>query len=320
MSAIASRASAVMSHRSRRGSRQTTRSSSAWSASDIRRCCAKMSSNASMARSVRGSLPLRNNSAADKFISIAVSGCRRSWVTAETNSPASAKRVSRSRSDHGTCSGGFSNFVAPLCDVGADMLSIGHEFARFRAMYALALGPIGIPPRAVEHAESRKCFEAVMSGPTVSDQYSRIPLTIVAGAPGVGKSSLVRHLLTQTTAQITAVAADESAVDPSFVVQRDGARLLLKNGSVCVMSDDDGAAALAALSEQSHPPDHVVFESHAKSNPRRLVGYGYMPGYYLDGLITVVDASSLAGYANDLDAQERLREQLSFAALVVVNK
>jgi len=159
-----------------------------------------------------------------------------------------------------------------------------------------------------------------MSGPTVSDQYSRIPLTIVAGAPGVGKSSLVRHLLTQTTAQITAVSADESAVDPSFVVQRDGARLLLKNGSVCVMSDDDGAAALAALSEQSHPPDHVVFESHAKSNPRRLVGYGYMPGYYLDGLITVVDASSLAGYANDLDAQERLREQLSFAALVVVNK
>ena len=105
-----------------------------------------------------------------------------------------------------------------------------------------------------------------MSGPTVSDQYSRIPLTIVAGAPGVGKTSLVRHLLTQTTEQIAAVVADESAVDLSFVAQRDGARLLLKNGSVCVMSDDDGSAVLAALSEQSHPPDHVVFESSAKSN------------------------------------------------------
>lgn len=159
-----------------------------------------------------------------------------------------------------------------------------------------------------------------MSGPTVSDQYSRIPLTIVAGASGVGKSSLIRHLLSQTTEQIAAVVTDASAVDPSLVAQRDGARLLLKNGSVCVMSDDDGSAVLAGLSEQSHPPDHVVFESNASTNPRRLTGYGYMPGYYLDGMITVVDAASLASYANDLDGQDRLREQLSFAALVVVNK
>ncbi len=159
-----------------------------------------------------------------------------------------------------------------------------------------------------------------MSSPIVSDQHSRIPLTIIAGAPGVGKSSLVRHLLAQTTEQIAAVVADASAVDLSLVAQRDGPRLLLKNGSVCVMSDDDGSAILAALSEQSQPPDHVVFESSASTNPRRLTGYGYMPGYYLDGMITVVDATSLAAHVNDLDGQDRLREQLVFAALIVVNK
>ncbi len=153
------------------------------------------------------------------------------------------------------------------------------------------------------------------------DQHSRISLTVVGGAPGAGKTTLIRHLLGEATGRrLAAVIADEDAIDASMIARRDGHRLVLHNGCVCVCADDDGAAALAALADERECPDHVLLDGAGWTDPRRLSGYGYMPGYCLDGTIVVLDATTLRASASDTATETQLREHARVADIVLLNK
>src|SRR5262245_30648713 len=152
------------------------------------------------------------------------------------------------------------------------------------------------------------------------DQHFRIPLTVVGGLPGAGRSSLIRHLLARSGERLTAVAAGDVAVDPSLIAQRDGSLLHLRNGSVCFISEDDGAALLAALAEGNDRPDHVIFEGAGARDLRRLSGYGYMPGYYLDGIIIVVDGPTVCRYAKEGTGASNFAEQVAVADVILLNK
>jgi G3E family GTPase len=153
------------------------------------------------------------------------------------------------------------------------------------------------------------------------DQHSRISLTVIGGAPSAGKTTLVRHLLEYNTGRrLAAVLADEDALDPAMIVRRDGSRLTLHNGCVCVIADDDGAAALAALAESPECPEHVLLDGTGWTDPRRLSGYGYMPGYCLDGTIVVLDATAVRQSAGDPSSETQLREHARVADIVLLNK
>lgn len=153
------------------------------------------------------------------------------------------------------------------------------------------------------------------------DQHSRISLTVVGGAPGAGKTTLIRHLLEYATGRrLAAVITDEDAIEPSMIARHDGHRLILHNGCVCVRSDDDGAAALAALAEDPDCPEHVLLDGAGWTDPRRLSGYGYMPGYCLDGTIVVLDATTLRAGTNDSATETQLREHARVADVVLLNK
>jgi G3E family GTPase len=153
------------------------------------------------------------------------------------------------------------------------------------------------------------------------DQHSRISLTVVGGAPGAGKTTLIRHLLEYATGRrLAAVLADDDAVDPAVVARRDGQRIVLHNGCVCLIADDDGAASLAALAEGPEAPEHVLLDGTGWTDPRRLSGYGYMPGYCLDGTIVVLDAATLRTSGGDAAAETQVREHARVADIVLLNK
>jgi G3E family GTPase len=153
------------------------------------------------------------------------------------------------------------------------------------------------------------------------DQHSRIPLTIVAGAPRAGKSTLVRHLLERTAGRrIAAIVADARAVSSAMVARREDGCFLLDNGCICVVAEDDRATTLAAVARREQRPEHVIVDGEGWADPRRLAGYGYMPGYHLDGTIVVLDAGNVRHIDGDSGAEAQLREQVRIADLVVLNK
>lgn len=151
-------------------------------------------------------------------------------------------------------------------------------------------------------------------------QHSRIPLTVIAGAPRAGKSTLVRHLLEHSTGRrVAAIVSDVRVLGPSVVRGHDDGRCVLRNGCLGVVAEDP-APALAALARQPERPEHVLVDGEGWADPRRLAGYGYMPGYHLDGTVVVLDAPGLHPTVGDPKVEGRLTEQIRMADVIVLNK
>jgi G3E family GTPase len=163
----------------------------------------------------------------------------------------------------------------------------------------------------------------MMSSPHASnDQHSRIPVTVIGGEPNAGKTSLVRSLLEQSEGRrVVGVVKETAVIDPSLVARREGRQFILKNGCRYVITDDDDAATvLAALADQTERPDHVIVDGSGATDPRRLTGYGYMPGYCLDGAIVVLDAQRVLRSSGESAGDWQLREHAIVADVILLNK
>lgn len=148
-----------------------------------------------------------------------------------------------------------------------------------------------------------------------------IPLTVIGGAAGAGKSTLVRHLMENASGyRLVAVVRDVEPLlgDGTAGARRVGDHIEWPNGCAAIGSDDP-TATLATLARDAERPDHVVVEAEGAKKPRRLGGYAYMPGYRPDGTMTIVDSSASAGAFHDaVDAM--MVAHLESADVILLNK
>ena len=180
----------------------------------------------------------------------------------------------------------------------------------------------------------------------------KIPVTIVTGFLGSGKTSLIRHVLTHTHGRRLALIINEFGdvgIDGD-ILKSCGATscpeeniVELTNGYVCCTVADDFAPAIAALLAREPKPEHIVIETSGLALPKPLVKAFEWPELRakltVDGVIAVVDASAVADgrFADDpeeiarqrqadpsLDHENPLEEvyedQLLCADMIVLNK
>jgi G3E family GTPase len=149
-----------------------------------------------------------------------------------------------------------------------------------------------------------------------------IPLTVIGGSPGAGKTTVIRHFLENSAhCRILAVVRDiapfvSGAPSPR---RRDGATLEWPNGCMAVASDD-ATATLATLRSDGCHTDHVLVEANGTANPRRTGGYAYMPGYRPNGRVTIVDASTAVDLQSGESFATTIQPLVQSADLVVLNK
>lgn len=179
----------------------------------------------------------------------------------------------------------------------------------------------------------------------------RVPVTVVTGFLGAGKTTLIKKLLTEAPGTRFALIVNEfgdmgfdggmlsGCVDPSC----DGGVVELTNGCLCCTVADDFVPALEALLGRDVPPDRIVIETSGLALPQPLIAAfawpTVKPRVTVDAVVTVVDAPAvLAGrFADDPDAVEAERraddaldhhspleelfdDQLRAADLVVLSK
>src|SRR3954470_23216583 len=111
---------------------------------------------------------------------------------------------------------------------------------------------------------------------------ARIPLSIVTGFLGSGKTTLIAALLRQPAMQGTAVVVNEFGevgIDDAIIAETldDRDLLLLKNGCLCCTVGDDLGRTLWALTQRAEGrPRRIVIETTGLADPvlllHRLIG------------------------------------------------
>lgn len=129
---------------------------------------------------------------------------------------------------------------------------------------------------------------------------NRIPISIVTGFLGSGKTTLIAALLKQQTMQDTAVVVNEFGAvgidDAVFAQTLDADNVvLLANGCLCCAAGDDLASTIWALAMRPRPPRRIVVETSGLAEPapllRRLMADPRLKqSTRLDAIVATVDA------------------------------
>lgn len=152
----------------------------------------------------------------------------------------------------------------------------------------------------------------------------RIPVLILAGFLGSGKTTVLNHLLrNKIGVRLGVIVNDFGAVniDALLVAGQVDSTISIGNGCVCCVADvDELDSMLARLSQRGSGIDAIVIEASGLAEPRELIRM--ITGSNVDtirygGLVEVVD---VAEYPVNRRANPELDQHLLLADLVVLNK
>ena len=99
-----------------------------------------------------------------------------------------------------------------------------------------------------------------------------VPVTVVGGFLGAGKTSLVRHLLTGDHGLRLAVVVNDVGainIDAALVADTESERIELTNGCSCCSLGPDLARSLHDLAHRPDPPDAIIIEASGVGGPDR---------------------------------------------------
>jgi G3E family GTPase len=150
----------------------------------------------------------------------------------------------------------------------------------------------------------------------------RVPVTLLGGYLGAGKTTVVNELLVRTERPIAVLVNDVGsvAVDAALIRRRHGDTIELTDGCICCSLRAGLAAAFDGLRARPAPPDHLVIELSGVADPRQVVAWANSPGFRLDGIVVLVDVDAATTLADDPVVGGAYRRQIEAADLVLLTK
>ena len=149
-----------------------------------------------------------------------------------------------------------------------------------------------------------------------------IPVTIIGGYLGAGKTTLINRLLSGPLDRTLGVLINDFGainVDAELIAAHDGETLTLTNGCVCCSIANGFGSALEQLRESRL--DHVLVEASGAAVPSKVADIAQTwPGYRLAGTRVLVDATDWRRQLKDKFIGHLVRAQLQGAGLRLVTK
>eukprot|EP00614_Pseudopedinella_elastica_P007926 CAMPEP_0172612702 /NCGR_PEP_ID=MMETSP1068-20121228/36187_1 /TAXON_ID=35684 /ORGANISM="Pseudopedinella elastica, Strain CCMP716" /LENGTH=347 /DNA_ID=CAMNT_0013416941 /DNA_START=108 /DNA_END=1148 /DNA_ORIENTATION=+ len=169
-------------------------------------------------------------------------------------------------------------------------------------------------------ARSWRTFASI-SEPEVDN---RVPVTLLSGFLGTGKTTLLRHTLQNKQGlKVGTVVNDMAAVnvDAKLVRQDEEDFVELENGCMCCTMAEElftSVGQLISVNEMRNPGtsyDHILIESSGISEPRAVrdnfqdaeaYGMGLLEQVRLDTLVTLVDC---AAFLDAYESSQKIRDR-----------
>lgn len=153
---------------------------------------------------------------------------------------------------------------------------------------------------------------------------SPLPVTVISGYFGAGKTTLVNHLLRHPGGRRLMVLVNdfgELAIDADLIAADEGNILTLANGCVCCSMGGNFDNALVDELEMEERPDHLVTEASGVAKPARIANIARAESdLLLDGVVTVIDAENFDRHLADHLIADSVMDQIAAADLLLVNK
>jgi cobalamin biosynthesis protein CobW len=136
---------------------------------------------------------------------------------------------------------------------------------------------------------------------------AKIPVTVITGFLGAGKTTLIRHLMTNANGRKLAVLVNEfgsEGVDGEILKSCADANcpaeniVELANGCICCTVADDFIPTMQTLLARKVRPDHILIETSGLALPKPLLKAFDWPEIRsritVDGVIALADAEAVA--------------------------
>ncbi len=151
---------------------------------------------------------------------------------------------------------------------------------------------------------------------------SDIPVTVIGGYLGAGKTTMVNHLLRNAEERMAVLVNDFGSIniDEELISDRDGDTISLANGCICCSLADGLAAALDTVLAFDPKPERLLIEASGVADPASIAAYAHAPGLRLDAALVVVDAETIRARSTDKYVGDTVVRQLASADLLILNK
>ena len=157
------------------------------------------------------------------------------------------------------------------------------------------------------------------------NRTSKIPVTVITGFLGAGKTTFINHLLQKYQGRKFALVENEFgevAIDTKLIKGVDASQMFeLKQGCICCTITDEYELVLQELAERFLDVEHLLIETTGVADPAGVIQPFFSDEqlrelYHYNGTICLLDALNY----KDHPEKDFSLKQLAVADLILVNK
>jgi G3E family GTPase len=152
----------------------------------------------------------------------------------------------------------------------------------------------------------------------------RLPVTLITGFLGSGKTTLVNHILSNREGVRAAVLVNELGdvgIDNDLIITAEDGMIELTNGCICCSTNNDLIDSIVRLLDRREPVDHIIVETTGVADPLPVAHTFQRPEFRdalrLDAIVALADAEQ---FSLDLFDGIAARNQLRYADVILLNK